>query len=283
MTDLLADLGALFVDIGEVLLRLLGEGLTATLIAFGGGAVLTILLAVLLGLCMHQGPGWLGGLARVIVELFRGTSLVVQLFFLFYVIPTLTGLDLGSTGAAIVGLGLNYGAYGAEIVRGSLNAVPKVQWESTTALSMPWMTKMRRVIWPQAWALILPGFNNLLVMLVKGTAVVSLVLMADLTFEADRARRIYGTWPAYIAVLILYFLIALAVSLVLRQMEKRAQLRLGLRESQIAAAKKDADQVMAGAAAAGGTTGAAGGFGTTPRPADDRPADDPGSSKEGGS
>ena len=256
-------------DTGEVLPRLVREGLLATLTAFGGGAVLTVLLAVLLGLALHQGPGWMRGIARVIVELFRGTSLVVQLFFLFYVIPTLTGFDLGSTGSAIVGLGLNYGAYGAEIVRGSLNSVPKVQWESTTALSMPWTTKMRRVIWPQAWALMLPGFNNLLVMLVKGTAVVSLVLVADLTFEADRARRLYGTWPAYLAVLVLYFLIALAVSTVLRRMERQAQRKLGLRDAQMAKAKKDADQVMAGAAAAGGSMGVTGGFGTTPGPDDD--------------
>lgn len=267
----------LLADIGEVLPRLVREGLLATLTAFGGGAVLTIISAVLLGLAMHQGPTWLRGIARVIVELFRGTSLVVQLFFLFYVIPTMTGFDLGSTGAAIVGLGLNYGAYGAEIVRGSLNAVPKGQWETSTALSMPWLTKMRRIIWPQAWALMLPGFNNLLVMLVKGTAVVSLVLMADLTFEADRARRIYGTWPAYIAVLIIYFLIALAVSLGLRAMEKRAQQRLGLRESQITQARQDAEQVMAGAAAAAGPTDAEGGGpGTTTDP-----SSGPGSSKEG--
>lgn len=257
MIDLLA-------DIGEVLPRLVREGLLATLTAFGGGAVLTVLLAVLLGLALHQGPAWLRTIARIIVELFRGTSLVVQLFFLFYVIPTLTGVDLGSTGAAIVGLGLNYGAYGAEIVRGSLNSVPKVQWESSTALSMPWLTKMRRVIWPQAWALMLPGFNNLLVMLVKGTAVVSLVLVADLTFDADRARRLYGTWPAYLAVLILYFLVALAVSLVLRRMEKHAQRRLGLGDAQMSKARARADKVMAGAAAAGGSMGVGGGFGTTP-------------------
>src|SRR5690606_30294628 len=121
-----------------------------------GGAVLMVLVAVLLGLAQHQGPGWLRGLARFVVELFRGTSLLVQLFFLFYVIPTLTGIDIGRTWTAIIGLGLNYGAYGAEVVRGSLNAVPKGQWETTTALSMSWPTKMRRVIWPQAWALMLP-------------------------------------------------------------------------------------------------------------------------------
>lgn len=222
-------MGEFFADLATALPRLIQEGLAATLIAFLGGAVVTVVVAAVLGLGLHQGPRWAQAVSRVIVEFFRGTSLVVQLFFIFYAIPTLTGVDLGSTWSAIVGLGLNYGAYGAEVVRGSLNAVPKGQWESTTALSMSWWTKMRRVIWPQAWALMLPGFNNLLVMLVKGTAVVGLVLMSDLTFEAGQVRRQLGTWPAFLAVLIIYYLIALVVSVVLRHLEKRAQQRLGLR------------------------------------------------------
>ena len=222
-------MGEFLADLAAALPRLIQEGLSATLIAFLGGAVVMVVVAVVLGLGLHQGPRWAQVVSRAIVEFFRGTSLVVQLFFIFYAIPTLTGVDLGSTWSAILGLGLNYGAYGAEVVRGSLNDVPKGQWETTTALSMPWWVKMRRVIWPQAWALMLPGFNNLLVMLVKGTAVVGLVLMSDLTFEANQVRRQLGTWPAFLAVLIIYYLIALAVSLVLRRLEKGAQERLGLR------------------------------------------------------
>ncbi|MGC5585356.1 amino acid ABC transporter permease [Ornithinimicrobium sp. W1665] len=242
-------------DLGTVLPRLLGEGLRDTLVAFLGGTVLMLAVALVLGLALHQGPRWLRVFARVVVEFFRGTSLVVQLFFLFYVIPTLTGLDIGSTWTAILALGLNYGAYGAEVVRGSLNAVPQGQWETATALSMPWGTTMRRVIWPQAWALMLPGINNLAVMLVKGTAVVGLVLLNDLTFEADQARREVGTWPAFVAALFIYFAIAWLVSLVLRQMEARAQRRLGLGDFEIRKARKDADRVLAGATAPGGSTG----------------------------
>lgn len=247
--------------------RLVEEGLQATLISFVGGAVVMVLVAVLLGLAQHQGPGWLRVLARVVVEFFRGTSLVVQLFFLFYAIPTLTGVDLGSTWTAIVALGLNYGAYGAEVVRGSLNAVPQGQWETTTALSMSWTTRMRRVIWPQAWALMLPGFNNLMVMLVKGTAVVGLVLLSDLTFEADQLRRQVGTWPAFTAALVLYFLVALAVSVVMRWMERRAQRRLGLRESQLAAAHDQATKVLAGGSSTPGAASAGPGATTQERDA----------------
>lgn len=240
-------------DLATALPRLVEEGLRATLISFAGGAVVMVVVAVLLGLALHQGPAWLRVAARFVVEFFRGTSLVVQLFFLFYVIPTLTDIDLGGTWTAILALGLNYGAYGAEVVRGSLNAVPKGQWETTTALSMSWTTTMRRVIWPQAWALMLPGFNNLMVMLVKGTAVVGLVLLNDLTFEADRVRRQLGTWPAFIAALLLYFVIALVVSTGMRWLERRAQRRLGLRETQVATAQDDPSKVMAGAATGTGT------------------------------
>ncbi len=217
-----------FSDFSTVLPRLITEGLAATLYAFLGGAVLMLIVAVALGLAMHQGPKWLATIARIIVEIFRGTSLIVQLFWIFYVFPQLFAVDLGSLWSAIVALGLNYGAYGAEVVRGSLNAVPKGQWETTTALSMPWLTKIRRIIWPQAWALMLPGFNNLAVMLVKGTAAVSLVLLNDVTFEANQARITNGVWASFGAALLIYLVVALIVSTIFRWMERRAQHRLGL-------------------------------------------------------
>ncbi len=230
-------------DVGTTLPRLIEQGLAPTLYSFLGGAVLMLIVATILGVSMHQGPTWLSVIARIIVEVFRGTSLVVQLFFLFYVVPTLTGFDLGGMWSAIVGLGLNYGAYGAEVVRGSLNAVPKGQWETTTALSMPWLTKFRRVIWPQAWALMLPGFNNLAVMLVKGTAAVSLVLLNDVTFEAGQARRDVGTWVSFGCAMVIYLVVALIVSTVFRWMEKRAQQRLGFKVSKQAADKAVAEAV----------------------------------------
>ncbi|HLS64367.1 MAG TPA: amino acid ABC transporter permease [Ruania sp.] len=217
-----------FSDFSTVLPRLITEGLSATVYSFLGGAVLMLVVAVLLGVAMHQGPKWLAILARIIVEVFRGTSLIVQLFWIFYVFPQLFAVDLGSLWSAIVALGLNYGAYGAEVVRGSLNAVPKGQWETTTALSMPWLTKMWRIIWPQAWALMLPGFNNLAVMLVKGTAAVGLVLLNDITFEANQARITNGVWAAFGSALLIYLVIALIVSTLFRWMERRAQHRLGL-------------------------------------------------------
>ena len=205
------------------------DGFWVTVQLSVGGALVGFVVAVVLGIAASTGTAWLTGPARVIIEFFRGTSLVVQLFFIFYVIPTVTGYDIGSLGTGILAFGLNYGAYGAEVVRGSLKAVPKGQWETTTALSMSYPTALRRVIWPQAWVLMLSGYNNLLVMLIKGTAVALFIGLQDLTYEIDELRASTGdTILAFGVGLVIYYLIALVFSQALRQLEKRARRRLGL-------------------------------------------------------
>lgn len=204
-----------------------GLRITVELSVFGGAVAFVV--AVLLGLAAISRFILVRGVTRVIVEFFRGTSLVVQLFFFAYVTPQLFGWGSHLLLFGIFALGLNYGAYGSEVVRGSLNAVPPGQWETTTALSMPWVTKVRRVIWPQAWALMLPGLNNLMVMLVKGTAIAFMVSQYDLTYWADQMRKQgVNTWLAYGVAFVLYYLAALAFSAFLRLLERRAQRRLGL-------------------------------------------------------
>jgi polar amino acid transport system permease protein len=220
----------------------LWDGTWITLQLSLGGAALAFVIAVALGLASMSRFGVLRFGSRVIVELFRGTSLVVQLFWFFYVMPQF-GFELEAMTCGILALGLNYGAYGAEVVRGSLNAVPKGQWEVTTALSMPWVAKMRRVIWPQAWALMLPGLNNLMVMLIKGTSLALLITLHDLTFVTDEMRRSTGTFVAFGTGLVIYYLIALAFSSLLRLLERRAQRRLGLRPTKAATTQATAQAV----------------------------------------
>ena len=201
--------------------------LTLQLSIFGG--ILALLVAILLGLMSITRSKVLVVISRVVMEFFRGTSLVVQLFYLYFVFP-LFGMALEPIAAGVIALGLNYGAYGAEVVRGSLNAVPKGQWEVTTALSMSWPTKVRRIIWPQAWALMLPGLNNLQVMLVKGSSIVFMITLHDLTFEVDQlAKQGENYFAVFGIALLLYYLIALAFSTFMRWLERRAQRRLGLR------------------------------------------------------
>ncbi|MGO3679427.1 MAG: ABC transporter permease subunit, partial [Microbacteriaceae bacterium] len=139
----------------------------------------------------------------------------------------LFGYELTPIFVGILGLGLNYGAYGAEVVRGSINAVPSGQWEATTALSMSRFGRMRRVIFPQAWAIMLPSLSNLLVLLLKGTAIVSFITMFDLTASLNKLRIDTNVFFAYTVGLLLYFALAWAFSLVMIMLEARAKQKLG--------------------------------------------------------
>lgn len=219
-----------------------GLGITVTLTL--GGAILAFVIAIALGLMGRSEQLLVRGIARVVIEFLRGTSLVVQLFFLFFVMP-LFGVNLPSLAVGILGLGLNYGAYGAEVVRGSLNSVPKGQWEATTALSMSRLHRLRRIIFPQAWALMIPSLNNLLILLLKGTAIVSFITMFDLTASLNKLRIDTDVFFAYTVGLILYFVLAYALSLVMNLLEARAKHKLGrgqsLRESLLFRTPRGAD------------------------------------------
>ncbi|WP_354002784.1 amino acid ABC transporter permease [Microbacterium elymi] len=113
----------------------LGSAVLVTVELTVAGALLAVIIAIALGLMARLENIVLRGIARVIIEFFRGTSLVVQLFWLFFVMP-MFGVEWPPLLVGILALGLNFGAYGAEVVRGSINSVPTGQWEATTALSM---------------------------------------------------------------------------------------------------------------------------------------------------
>ena len=129
--------------------------------------------------------------ATVYIEFFRGTSLLVQLFWAYYVLPFF-GISLEAFTAGVVALGLNFGAYGAEIVRAGILAVPKGQWEAAHSLNFTPAKRIKRIIIPQIFPIILPPAANLTVELLKATALVALVTVVDLTFEAKQINSI--TW-----------------------------------------------------------------------------------------
>lgn len=211
-------------------LPLIWQGLGITLLLTVCGALLAFVIAVGLGLGARVDNIIVRGASRVVIEFFRGTSLVVQLFFLFFVMPQL-GLKLPAIVCGIIGLGLNYGAYGAEVVRGSINSVPTGQWEATTALSMSRTQRMWRVIFPQAWALMIPSLNNLLIQLLKGTAIVGFITLFDLTVALDKLRIATDTFFFGIVGLTIYFVIAYLLTLAMNALEVHAKHRLGRGES----------------------------------------------------
>ncbi|HEY8457876.1 MAG TPA: amino acid ABC transporter permease, partial [Actinopolymorphaceae bacterium] len=152
----------------DLLVPLLG-GLPTTLLLTVFGGLAALVMAFVAGMLRLSKWAWVRGATRVYVEFFRGTSLLVQLFWIFFAFPQLTGYRLDPMFAAIITFGLSYGAYGSEVVRGSILAVPKAQWEATTACNMSNVDRMRRVILPQAIPIMLPSFANLLIELLKGT------------------------------------------------------------------------------------------------------------------
>lgn len=217
--------------------RLLDGLLTTIQLTLYGGA-LAFVIAIVLGLMAGSPSLWLRVPARIIIEFFRGISLVVLLFLLLYVLPQIwmrnpglpfEGLVRNTFLVGVLALGINYGAYGAEAVRASLTTVAKGQWEATTALSMSWPHKMRRVIFPQAWALMIPSLSNLWVHLLKGSAIAYIIpFVSDFTAELNNLRRPTDIWFSHAFIgLIVYFLLALSITLLMQLLETRAKRRLG--------------------------------------------------------
>lgn len=199
---------------------LLLEGALTTIQLTLLGCALALVVAFLAGLGRISRHAPLRWLATVYIEFFRGTSVFVQLFWAFYVLP-LMGVPLGPFEAGVLALGLNVGAYGAEVVRGAILALPKEQHEACVALNLTRFQAMRHVILPQAIVLMLPTFGNNAIELLKATAVVSLISIGDLTFQAQVVRLQTGSTAfPFTVVLVVYFAIALAISMSVRRLER---------------------------------------------------------------
>ncbi len=209
-----------------------GSGLWVTVQATVLGAALCLVLSFVFGLMANSGRLLVRTIARIIVEFFRGSSLYVQLFWLFYAFPLLTGYELSALFCGVLAFGLNYGAYGSEVVRGALNAVPRAQWEAAIALNMsPWQ-RMRRVILPQAVVQMIPPFTNLLIQLLKATPLLWLISAAELTTVVEQMRdRTGASVAAYLTLLVMYFLLASVITLAMNALERAAKARIGQHSS----------------------------------------------------
>ena len=223
-------------DLSQILPVLL-DGVPATVIAAVGGIALTIVLSFVAGLALLSRSRTVRVISRVYVEAFRGTSEVVQLFWIFFVLPVLVGLQLLPLFAGVVVLGLNHGAYGAEIVRGAVQSVPRAQFEGAVALSLSPAQRMRRVILPQAIVEMLPSFNNLFIQLLKSTSILSFIVVSEVT---QRGVQVlvpnYGDdiITIFVAMLVIYLLLSLLITTGMRFAERVAARRVGRRPSKAA-------------------------------------------------
>ena len=204
---------------GYLKMILEGAAVTAELTLMGSALALVMAFVAGLGRIAPWAPArWL---SSIYIEFFRGTSIFVQLFWVYFVLP-FAGITLSPLLAGVLALGLNVGAYGAEVVRGAILAVPRDQLEASVALNFTRFQRMWYVILPQAVPLMLPTFGNNAIELLKATAVVSLISLTDMTFQAQVVRSQTGsTLFPFITILVLYFIMALAISASVRGLERR--------------------------------------------------------------
>lgn len=181
-------------------------------IAVGFGTALARLFA----------PTPLAVVFRLYVGLFRGTPLLVQLFLIFYGLPSV-GIVLDAFPAALIGFTLNVGAYTSEIIRAVIVAVPKGQWEAAYSIGMTWPQAMRRTIVPQASRIAVPPLSNTFIALVKDTSLAAAITVPEL-FRAGQeiVATSYEPLILYIEVALIY----LAVSSVLSSLQARLERRL---------------------------------------------------------
>src|SRR5215469_5977485 len=158
--------------------------------------------------------------AGFVIELLRGSSALVQLFWAFYVL-TLFGLSLPPMVFGVLVLGLNEGSYISEVVRAGLDAVPKGQREAAVALGLPAHYRLFRIVLPQALPLMIPPFGNELITMLKFTALVSLVTIQDLSFRASLIGDTLGSSaPIFALTIVVYFVLALLLGVGVRLLER---------------------------------------------------------------
>ena len=188
-----------------------------TLITFVGGIAFGFLLA----LGRLYGPKPLVALVRFYVWLIRGTPLLVQLFLIFYGLPS-AGITLDAFTAAVIGFTLNVGAYTSEVIRATLDAVPKGQWEASYSIGMNWFQAMRRIVLPQAARIAVPPLSNTFISLVKDTSLAAAVTVPELFQAAQRiAAATYEPLILYIETAVIYLLFSSVLSALQNKLEAR--------------------------------------------------------------
>ena len=203
---------------GHALLFLKGAGVTLVLSALS--MVLAIVLGMALAVARLQGGPVLRAAAGAYVEVYRGTPVLLQLYLLYYGLAPVLRLD--ALTAAVIGLGMNYAAYEAEVYRGGIQAVPRGQWDAAHALGMSSSLTLRRIVLPQAFRLALPSVTNDFIALLKDSSLVSVITVVELTKQMTITSVDLRSWllPGLLCAA-LYFAMSYPLSRKARALEAR--------------------------------------------------------------
>jgi cystine transport system permease protein len=188
-----------------------------TLASFAFGLVLALVVALL-----RLSPNViLSGIGRFYVSVIRGTPLLVQLFVIFYGLPSI-GVKLDPWPSAIIAFSLNVGGYAAEIIRAAILSVPKGQWEAGHTIGMSRPQTLLRIILPQAARVSVPPLSNTFISLVKDTSLASLILVTELFRNAQQIAAFSQEFMAlYLQAALVYWVICLVLSTAQSAVERR--------------------------------------------------------------
>lgn len=199
----------------------LWAGVQLTVFLTCGSMTLALVLGLLLALARISPSRILRLPALVFVELIRGSPLLLQLFYIYYVLP-LIGIRLTPIQAGLAGLSINYGAYLSEVFRAGIAAVDRGQWEAARALGLRRGWIMRLVVLPQAIRIVVPPVGNYFVSLFKDTALVSTISISELMFRGQLiAADTFKYMRIYTVVFAIYLVISVPASLAVRSLERR--------------------------------------------------------------
>lgn len=201
--------------------RALASGTLITIEITAAALVLGCVLGLLIGLGrLNPDRKIIYGLCTTYLTLVRGTPLLVQLFILFFGLPHF-GIQLPAYVCGIFGLGIYSAAYVSEIVRGSIQSVEKGQMEAARSLGLPHKLAMRKVILPQAFVRMIPALGNEFIALIKNSALVSLLTIADVMHEGEKIISVsYRSLEVYLAIAFIYLMLTSITTLILRRTEK---------------------------------------------------------------
>jgi cystine transport system permease protein len=203
--------------LGPILMGAIQGTIPLALVSFALGLVLALILA-LMRLSRQR---WLSAIARVFISIVRGTPLLVQLFVIFYGLPSL-GLLIDPWPSAVIAFSINVGGYAAEVIRAAILSVPQGQWEAAWMVGMSRRTALTRIILPQAARVSVPPLSNTFISLVKDTSLASLILVTELFRQAQKVAAFSQEFMLlYLEAALVYWVICLVLSTVQGRLEKR--------------------------------------------------------------
>ncbi|NQX11908.1 amino acid ABC transporter permease [Microbacteriaceae bacterium VKM Ac-2855] len=200
---------------------ILSGGLVGTIPLALASFVLGLVIALAIALMRLSPVRIVSLIARFYISVIRGTPLLVQLFVIFYGLPSL-GLKIDPWPSAIIAFALNVGGYAAEVIRAAILSVPKGQWEAGHTIGMSRALTLRRIILPQAARVSVPPLSNTFISLVKDTSLASLILVTELFRQAQKIATASSEFMLlYIEAALIYWLICLVLSSGQSLLEKR--------------------------------------------------------------